>query len=210
MCIRDRCLAQEEVAIYLEIGAKPTLIGIAQTVLDHGSNQDQNQTVFLSSLNPKIDDWQQILNSLKGLYLQGVAIAWLQVRKIYGGKQISLPHYPFQRQRHWFELPRKSDSEIINHNQENQNNSHLHPLLHKLINSPLQQTLFSTSLSPENLSWLQDHQLADCLIFPGTAYLEMALVAGSNYLQTKRLQLQNISFEPVSYTHLTLPTIYSV
>jgi acyl transferase domain-containing protein/acyl-CoA synthetase (AMP-forming)/AMP-acid ligase II/short-subunit dehydrogenase/acyl carrier protein len=189
-------LEQQNINLFCEIGAKPTLIPIVKTLLEHKT--------LLTTLNPKYSEWQQSLNCLKQLYLQGIKINWLEVAKTvaktYGGKQISLPHYPWQRKRFWFDLPQKV-AIIVGESQ----NNYLHPLLQKKIAAPIKQTLFSTKLDCPTINWLQDHCLKSKIVFPGTAYLEMALAAGKYLYQTSSLTLQNISLTTPLYLQQNHP-----
>lgn len=173
-------LVQQNIDIFLEIGAKPTLTAIIKSFI-------QNK-ILLASLNPKHSDWQQILTSLKQLYLQGCQINWHEVTKSYSGQQISLPHYPFQRKKYWFDLPPNISGSTTKSNSRN-----LHPLLHTVINSPIKQTIFTTQLNFQASNWLQDHCLENKIVFPGTAYLEMALAAGKYLYQTDCLTLQDVT-----------------
>ena len=158
----------------MEIGVKPTLISIVKSLYDN--------KIFLASLNPQGNDWQQLLSSLRKLYLQGIAINWSAVTQNYQGQKVSLPTYPFQRQRYWFELPQeKSVTDIGNiiiqsdhlkitsrvpkqklansfNNLSSQNL--IHPLLGKLLASPLKQTIFQSDFQPDTFKWLQEHCLA--------------------------------------------------
>jgi acyl transferase domain-containing protein/acyl-CoA synthetase (AMP-forming)/AMP-acid ligase II/acyl carrier protein len=185
-------LEQQNINLFCEIGAKPTLIPIVKTLLD-------NKTL-LTTLNPKYSEWQQSLTCLKQLYLQGIKINWLEVAKTYSGKQISLPHYPWQRKRYWFDLPQKIKV-IVGESQ----NNYLHPLLQKKIATPIKQTIFSTKLDYTTINWLQDHCLKSKIVFPGTAYLEMALAAGKYLHQRSSLTLQNISLTTPLYLQQNEP-----
>jgi acyl transferase domain-containing protein len=59
--------------------------------------------IWLSSLSPKREDWQQILSSLLQLYLQGAPVDWLGFDRDYLRRKVTLPTYPFHRQRYWIE-----------------------------------------------------------------------------------------------------------
>jgi malonyl CoA-acyl carrier protein transacylase len=83
--------------VLLEIGAKPILLGMARACLGETEN------LWLPSLRPQQSDWQQMLESLSGLYLQGADIDWLAFERGYPHRRIPLPTYPFERQRYWFE-----------------------------------------------------------------------------------------------------------
>jgi len=90
-------LYQQGYEVFLEIGPKPILLGMGRQCLPEGVG------VWLPSLRPGVEDWQQMLSSLGQLYLQGVEIDWLGVDQDYGFQKVVLPTYPFQRQRYWIE-----------------------------------------------------------------------------------------------------------
>ena len=174
-------LDSQQVSIFLEIGAKPTLVNLAQSILNN------TQHVYLSSLNPKQADWQQILMSLAQLYEAGLEINWQAVTQNYNGNKISLPTYPFQRQRYWFDIPQHSKdiNPVVKNN--------IHPLLGTVLSSPLKQTIFQSYLDPDNISWLKDHVVDRQTIFPGTAYIEIAIALAKHKLNCDRLTINNLS-----------------
>jgi acyl transferase domain-containing protein/acyl-CoA synthetase (AMP-forming)/AMP-acid ligase II/pimeloyl-ACP methyl ester carboxylesterase/acyl carrier protein len=88
-------LQQEDCDVFLEIGAKPILLGMGRQCLP------KNDGLWLPSLRPRQEDWQQLLQSLSALALAGVNIDW---RGFYGNtsyQRLTIPTYPFQRQRYW-------------------------------------------------------------------------------------------------------------
>lgn len=88
----------QEYEVFLEIGSKPTLLGMArQCVLEEG------QQVWLPSLRPGQEDWQQLLHSLGELYVRGVTVNWQGFDQDYQRRRVCLPTYPFQRERFWVE-----------------------------------------------------------------------------------------------------------
>lgn len=89
-------LAAAQVNIYLEIGVKPVLLSMGRHCLP-----DQ-KALWLPSLRPQGDDWQEMLTSLGKLHDQGLTINWQAVEAGYGQRKLSLPTYPFQRRRYWF------------------------------------------------------------------------------------------------------------
>ena len=91
-------LSQQQPQILLEIGAKPILLGMARFCL---SGKDTDYT-FVPSLRPSKTDWQQLLESLGELYLQGIEIDWQGFEAGYlPRRKRELPTYPFQRQSYW-------------------------------------------------------------------------------------------------------------
>ncbi|WP_292704832.1 MULTISPECIES: beta-ketoacyl synthase N-terminal-like domain-containing protein [unclassified Nostoc] len=86
-------LAQQGYEIFVEVGAKPTFVDCLPNV----------EKLWLSTLNPGKDDWQQILESLASLYARGVKVDWLGFDRDYSRQNVELPTYPWQRKRYWFE-----------------------------------------------------------------------------------------------------------
>jgi acyl transferase domain-containing protein/acyl-CoA synthetase (AMP-forming)/AMP-acid ligase II/pimeloyl-ACP methyl ester carboxylesterase/acyl carrier protein len=85
--------------IFVEIGAKPILLGMGRQCLP------RLEGLWLPSLRPRKDDWQQILESLAALYERGFEIDWLEFHRPYQRQRLnSLPTYPFQRERYWLEI----------------------------------------------------------------------------------------------------------
>ncbi|OKH15930.1 type I polyketide synthase [[Limnothrix rosea] IAM M-220] len=92
-----QALAAAGVNVFLEIGAKPVLLSMGRHCLP------DVKALWLPSLRPKNDDWQEMFTSLGKLYVQGLDINWCAVEGDYGSQKLTdLPTYPFQRQRYWF------------------------------------------------------------------------------------------------------------
>jgi len=83
--------------VFLEIGPKPVLLGMGRQCLP------ETERIFLPSIRPNVDEWQQILSSLGQLYVQGVKVDWSRFYQKYVHQKLLLPTYPFQRQRYWVE-----------------------------------------------------------------------------------------------------------
>ncbi|MBD2682800.1 MULTISPECIES: non-ribosomal peptide synthetase/type I polyketide synthase [Nostoc] len=90
-------LLAQDYEIFLEIGPKPILSSLSKRC------QQQENAVWLPSLAAGKNDWQILLESLSTLYLEGVNINWSRFDRDYSRSLVSLPTYPFQRKRYWFE-----------------------------------------------------------------------------------------------------------
>ncbi len=49
------------------------------------------------------NNWKELLQTLAQLYLNGIRVDWKGFEKPYHRKKVSLPTYPFQRERYWVE-----------------------------------------------------------------------------------------------------------
>ena len=80
-------------------------------------------------------------------------------------RRISLPGYPFRRDRHWVNTPRRKRSSAD------------HPLLGSRHASASGEISFDTELFPSDPKWLSDHRVFDRVIAPGALFGTMAASA---------------------------------
>ncbi|MFN6462917.1 MAG: SDR family NAD(P)-dependent oxidoreductase [Nostoc sp. DedVER02] len=172
--------------VFLEVGSHPTLIGMARRDCPE---ELESEGLWLTSLRKGKEDWQQILESLSQLYLQGVEIDWLGFENDYTRNKVILPNYPWQHQRYWFESTTKK---LVVHSQ-------LHPLLGQRLHSPLFKSLvFESEFHTDNLPFLAEHRIYGSIVAPGASYIAMLTLAGKQIFGTNAVSLQQITFrEPL-------------
>ncbi|MDZ8188308.1 MAG: type I polyketide synthase [Nostoc sp. ChiSLP02] len=96
-------LARQEYKLFVEIGCQPL-----------GNNLPDIEGVWLPSLNPEKEDWQQLLESLATLYVGGVRVDWLGFDRGYLHQRLPLPTYSWQQQRCWFEPTKNGRGKLEN------------------------------------------------------------------------------------------------
>ncbi|MEM6403538.1 MAG: SDR family NAD(P)-dependent oxidoreductase, partial [Cyanobacteria bacterium P01_D01_bin.116] len=156
-------LHQEGCQIFLEIGAKPILLGMGRQCLPEGTG------VWLPSLRPPLEDTQQILQSLAELYVRGVKVDWLGFDRDYPRNKVVLPTYPFQRQRYWIETSQKYSNQL---------DQQIYPLLgskFELANNS--QIIYQQNINLTNYPWIGDHRVYDTAVVPGVSYIAMLFAA---------------------------------
>ncbi|MGY3837443.1 SDR family NAD(P)-dependent oxidoreductase [Bacillus atrophaeus] len=133
-----------------------------------GQVKDVNE-LFMSSVN------QAAMESVQKPITEGglkkLAEAWVQGKQanweeLYGNKRplkISVPTYPFAKERYWIPAPETKNSST---------DAQLHPLLHRNTSDFTEQRFSSTFTGEE--FFLSDHVVNGQKILPGVAYLEMA------------------------------------
>ncbi|MGB1249061.1 MAG: type I polyketide synthase [Candidatus Promineifilaceae bacterium] len=163
--------------IFIEMGPKPALLNLVLPVYEQKS---ADVPLTLPSIVRKIDDWEQMLQTLGTLYLNGVTVNWTASPR----RKVPLPTYPFQRQRHWSERPRLSAG-----------GASLKPLIDQMTQSPrLSETFFETTFSRDHLPFLDDHRVYGEIVSPGACQLAMVLHGAELALGQPLVQLEEIFF----------------
>jgi acyl transferase domain-containing protein len=78
-------LAQQNCQVYLEMGPNPVLLGMGKRCLKDPKGE------WLASLRKGTGDWQQMLDSLARLYVNGVTIDWTGFDRDYPRHKVALP-----------------------------------------------------------------------------------------------------------------------
>ncbi|MEM6448169.1 MAG: type I polyketide synthase, partial [Cyanobacteria bacterium P01_D01_bin.123] len=99
-------LRQKKYRIFLELGPKPTLLGMGRHCVPDDENHKRGPLLWLPSLRPGKQDWQTLLKSLGALYVRGVDVDWAGIDRDSVRHRLSLPTYPWQRERYWPEEPK--------------------------------------------------------------------------------------------------------
>ncbi|MYG93533.1 MAG: SDR family NAD(P)-dependent oxidoreductase [Acidimicrobiia bacterium] len=162
-------LAELEVEAVIEVG--PGAVLAPMTVLSWPEQADSAEPNVVSSMKrpsdrtPAPEDGCGFLDAVVGAYQAGLDISF---EAQFGGetrRRISIPGYPFQRQRHWVEAPKRRRSTAG------------HPVLGICHESPRGELQFETEMDASNPAWLNDHRVYGQVITPGALYGTMAVSA---------------------------------
>jgi acyl transferase domain-containing protein len=154
-----RALAADGCPVWLELGPHPTLLGMARL----GELDDH---LGVPSLRRGRDDWQTLLTAAGVLHGAGVALDWDGFDAPYPRRRVWLPATPFDKRRHWVEPSRREAED-----------PDAHPLLGRLLRSPLAARQHQARLTPDRPAFLADHVVHGSVVVPGTAYVEMLVAA---------------------------------
>ncbi|MCB0207829.1 MAG: SDR family NAD(P)-dependent oxidoreductase, partial [Anaerolineae bacterium] len=164
----------------------------------YGGRGRQNQlSVFAQDedLQQAVGHWirKGKLEKLAELWVAGVEMDWRLLYPNGTPRRVSLPTYPFAKERHWLtnnEEWRMENRELCNpHSQFT--TAPLHPLVHTNI-SDLEEQRFGTTFTG-NEFFLDDHRVRGEKVLPGVAYLEMARAAGAMAVRDRAVtQLKNV------------------
>ncbi len=161
-------LLEDGYQVFLEIGPHSVL---RSYINDCGKVKDF-PIAALQTLRRKRDSKTVLINALYNCHLAGCP---LEVEKAFGDinslQSVSLPHYPWQREKHWYTLTPEG-SDLVNRNRA-------HPLLgYRLKN---QEAMWENQVDTQVLPFLGDHVVDGGAIMPAAAYVEMALAASADW-----------------------------
>jgi myxalamid-type polyketide synthase MxaB len=189
-------LRDQGVTAFLEIGPKPTLLGLAQMEYEgrgpaheeadkmDASHVAHRSPRWLPSLRQNHSDWQQMLISFGALYELGVELDWAALYQDQTKRRVLLPTYPFQRQSYWVNTPKRRREDGA-----------LRPLLDRRVKLPAtRETIFETAFSVENLPFLQDHRVYGAVVVPGACHLALVLSAAEVVFAEQHSQVSDIIF----------------
>lgn len=95
-------LYRQGVRLFLELGASSTLCELGQQLAPEGVS-------WLPCLSPvQTHDWQGLLMALGSCYVHGRDIKWTAIDEGAARRVVSLPTYPFQRERYWLPVPQRA------------------------------------------------------------------------------------------------------
>jgi len=161
--------------MFIESSPHPVLIaGIEQTLADHDPNLLED-AVVIPSLGRDDGGLDRFLLSAGQAHVAGARVDWRAVLAGAGGRRVELPTYAFARRRFW--LPPESSGP------ENVGGLGLERAAHGLLGAVVDRpdsggVVLTGRLSAVAQPWLVDHAVAGVVLFPGAAFVELAIRAG--------------------------------
>ena len=133
-------------------------------------------------------------DKLAKLWVMGVDMDWKALYKSKTPRRVSLPVYPFARERYW--IPVREENNIqstFNASQLQFEKLKLHPLI-DINTSNLNEQKYETSLVGSEF-YLKDHIVNGEKVLPGVVYIEMARVSGELAGDKKVKKIRNIVWQ---------------
>jgi acyl transferase domain-containing protein/acyl carrier protein/2-polyprenyl-3-methyl-5-hydroxy-6-metoxy-1,4-benzoquinol methylase len=155
-----RALCEEDIDVWLEVGAHPALVRSVQECLGAGRTTPR---VFASMRRER--ELESALESALDLHMAGVALHFHALTP--PGKLLTLPAYPWDRERWWNECPETREGRLA-------------PGGRGLLDVRLScaTPTWITRLDARHMSYLSDHRVENLTIFPAAGFVGMVLEAG--------------------------------
>ncbi|MFN3647969.1 MAG: SDR family NAD(P)-dependent oxidoreductase [Armatimonadota bacterium] len=113
--------------------------------------------------------WEALLHGWGRRWVQGETLDWGAYDREHARRKVTLPTYPFERERYWIDPPRKAAPAPASG----------HPLLGTRVRTAAGPRVFEAVVGGDAPSYLSQHRVHGAVVFPAAGYLEMALAIGS-------------------------------
>ncbi|MCE5269831.1 SDR family NAD(P)-dependent oxidoreductase [bacterium] len=156
-------------SLFVEVSAHPVLAVPLRECLETPGGRE---TAVIPSLRRDGDNRLQMYGALGQLYAAGYPLDWT---RLYWsrGKVVRFPSYPWQRESLWMEseesLQRRLGHKTV------RDNSDSHPLLGRRLDNSM--PVWAVHVSRTKPAWIAEHTVQGNVVFPGSAFIEMAFAA---------------------------------
>ena len=147
----------------VELGPKPTLLGLVAACLPDA------QPKLVPSLRAGRPESESMLLALGSVWVSGHTVDWSGVFPR-GGRRVSLPTYPWQRERFWRATAARVPA----------GETTAHPLLGNRLQVAGSIAVYEATLGAGNPAWLDDHRVFGQVLMPGAGIAEMVRAAAAH------------------------------
>lgn len=172
--------------LFLEVGPHPVLSGNIQNCF----TEESSECMVTYTMRRNVDQRRTLLEAIGALYTRGCGPEWARIIPA-GGKGVSLPTNPWQKNQYWIEQVTTSNPKL------NPDKASWHPLLgrHIAVSSQVGVHIWEQRIDTNAIPWIAEHIVQNEIVFPGAGYVEMALSAASSFFGERSIEIQNLSFE---------------
>lgn len=172
----------------IEIGPQSPLLSLLQREASLG--EVENQPVMLPSLRRGSAASRDFLNAIAVLFEAGI-----NVRRPHHHGRVSLPLYPFQRQRHWYTSTKRDTSQALM--------SETGFLGQQLSLPGSNEVRFQSHFDAARWVWPAQHSVFDVTVLPAAGFIELGLQTAGRLLADRSttalqsfeaIQLNNVDF----------------
>lgn len=169
-----RSLLKQGHRVFIEMSPHPVLsMGVQETIDD-----SEADAVVVASLKRDQGGLSRFMTALAEVNVRGVAVDWERVFTGWEARRVELPTYAFDRQPYWLSSPAARAGDMAAAGLASVG----HPLLGAAVAlADGDGSVLTGSVSLTSHPWLADHFVSGMVLFPGTAFLELAVCAGSQF-----------------------------
>ncbi|MEI2777964.1 MAG: type I polyketide synthase [Tetrasphaera sp.] len=162
-----RTAAAAGASVLLEVGPDRVLTGLAARTL----TDTPEPVTTIAAAKRRGDEPSLLIDAVAKAWVSGAAVDWSAVNGDSARPSADIAPYPFQRNRYWLDVePRAGLAPGME--------PVAHPLLHAVLRLPDGGLVVTGTLAARSSRWLADHVVNGRILLPGTAFVELSLVAG--------------------------------
>ncbi|UMB69462.1 type I polyketide synthase [Mycobacterium paraterrae] len=167
--------------VFLEVSPHPVLLSALREDAEHMDRA----CALVPSLRRDEGGRDTALASLGALYASGQSVAW---DRLYpqGGRIISAPTYPWQRQRYWLDAPDSDSGTVVGTASPWRGPIH--------VSAQPSTVLCEIEVGTELFPALSDHRVQGSAVVPGAMLLELAIAGTTQALGARRLMPRDVAF----------------
>lgn len=181
-CVRT--LLASEVDLVVEIGPAAVLSGLVKRCAPGAC------AAVMPSIRAAAGEWKSLLQAAGDVWTAGARVDAAPLYERTAARLVELPTYPFERERHWLEIPSGPAPALARRATPS--------LVGAARDSSLLATgahLFESSLSASSPAWLDGHRVFGRVVAPAALYLGQALEAAAHALSTPAFELADVAIE---------------
>ncbi|MDW8810498.1 type I polyketide synthase, partial [Streptomyces scabiei] len=165
-----RALLADGHRLFVEPSPHPVLVSSLQQCAEG----DDHEITVTGTLRRGEGGTGRLRTALAQAWTGGAPVDWPRVLAGSGGRRVDLPTYAFQRTRHWPDGPRRG-ADVTS--------AGLGPLRHPLLGALVRLAdddgaVLTGRIAPQDHPWLAGYRIGDRAVLPGTAFVELAVLAG--------------------------------
>jgi acyl transferase domain-containing protein/NADPH:quinone reductase-like Zn-dependent oxidoreductase len=172
------------VTAFLELGPDAVLTSLVEALAESGPDDEPvTATTAVAALRSGREETRTFTEALARLHVHGTAVDWRTAFDKQTVRTVDLPTYPFQRRRHWLDVPSGTATTAAGLDPAD------HPLLGASVELPDDAgTLYTGRIALRSHPWLADHTIAGRVILPGAAFADLALHASGGRVEELTLE----------------------
>ncbi|MFA5171064.1 MAG: type I polyketide synthase [Sulfuriferula sp.] len=163
--------------IFIEVGPHAVMRGYLNDALKDGNIEG----CVITTLTRQDDAADLVWAAVNSAIVAGACIDWASLFPV-PGKFISLPNYPWQRERHWHPVSAASMGLLTRHK--------VHPLLGYALQQ--HELTWENQLDTLILPSLADHVVGEAAVFPGTGFAELVLAAALAWKPSELAEIEEL------------------
>jgi acyl transferase domain-containing protein/acyl carrier protein len=177
-----RCLFAQAIDGVIEIGPAPVLSGLLRRCAP------DSRVPLIASQRAQGGEWEALLDAVARVWSLGTRIDWSILHGGRGARCVELPTYPFERERHWLEIPSGAPAPAAPGGSAG-------PLGLERATSLLADgdALYESHFSEDQPAWISGHRVFGSVLAPAALYVAQALAAGARTWPGSGLRIEGLA-----------------